>query len=225
MKLINKDIGNQPKSLVAYKQTLGASYEGYREKEDLRKTLLNEQGALCCYCMSRIKNDFNTTSIEHYIPQKQYPDKSLTIAEHESQALNYANLLLACNSDELNKCSEKKGNKKFAANPLDKRSIIQMGYRRDGRIFSTNKDIESDIKELELNKENSTLLKSRAEIIELELANFEKEMSRKKTGSPWTKQDYQRKIDSLNSKIGNQFKPFVQAVIYLLEQKQAKAPN
>ena len=50
-------------------------------KADLRKSLLEEQGYLCAYCMRRIHDDHNEVKIEHYEPRN---------AQNE---LDYSNLL------------------------------------------------------------------------------------------------------------------------------------
>lgn len=83
MKYINKEI--EPRSLRHYRSNdPNPTYEDYREKDDLRKALLAEQGDICCYCMQRIK--IGKMKIEHWKPQS-------TI---KSLQLDYKNLLGAC---------------------------------------------------------------------------------------------------------------------------------
>ena len=52
MRYIRK--GDSPESLLRYARNKNAYYDGYREKDDVREQLLQEQGYLCGYCMRRI---------------------------------------------------------------------------------------------------------------------------------------------------------------------------
>jgi hypothetical protein len=52
MKWIEKNLKNEPKSLRLHRQKSVSNYDNYAEKDDLRRALLEEQGYLCCYCMS-----------------------------------------------------------------------------------------------------------------------------------------------------------------------------
>lgn len=54
MKYIKK--GKPPKSLIDYKRTPDATYEGCN-KDDIRICLIAEQGAICAYCMGRISRE------------------------------------------------------------------------------------------------------------------------------------------------------------------------
>ena len=55
MKWIEKNIQNEPKSLRLHRQKSFSDYSNYAEKDDLRKALLEEQGYICCYCLSRVQ--------------------------------------------------------------------------------------------------------------------------------------------------------------------------
>ena len=39
--------GNEPDSLTKYRKKKFAYYDGYKDKDDIRKNLLEEQGYLC----------------------------------------------------------------------------------------------------------------------------------------------------------------------------------
>ncbi len=54
-------------------------------KNIVRDSLIEEQGAICCYCGKRVHKDHNTT-IEHLKPRSKYPD----------DIFNYGNLLASC---------------------------------------------------------------------------------------------------------------------------------
>ena len=58
------------------------------EKPDLHEALIQEQGAVCCYCGRRITRA--GSHIEHFRPRTAYPDR----------ALDYSNLLASCQRNE-----------------------------------------------------------------------------------------------------------------------------
>lgn len=69
MKQINKN--QEPQSLQEHRLKWFADYDNYLQKEELRESLLKEQGHICCYCMQRIKKD--KMKIEHWRSQDEYP--------------------------------------------------------------------------------------------------------------------------------------------------------
>lgn len=62
--------------------------DGAKRRKNLRQQLVEEQGAICCYCMRRIS--VNTSHIEHFWPKDVFLDKDL----------NYDNLFASCNGVE-----------------------------------------------------------------------------------------------------------------------------
>lgn len=76
--------GKEPLSLTEYKKQPYAYYDGCN-KDDIRSSLLREQGYLCAYCMRRINKEH--MKIEHW-----RPEKVLT----EAQKLDYRNMLGVC---------------------------------------------------------------------------------------------------------------------------------
>ena len=85
----------EPQSFTTYRLTQDASYANIPStvKDDLKKSLLEEQGYLCAYCMSRIS--LEKMKIEHFLPQSVYP----------SESLEYSNLLAVCRGYE-GECSQ-----------------------------------------------------------------------------------------------------------------------
>ena len=90
MIFINKR--NIPSVFFKMKQAY-ANYDELHEKEktDLKKILIEEQGGLCAYCMSRI--ELQGATIEHYIPRNG-PNGNMSLS------LDYRNLFAI--SDKLN---------------------------------------------------------------------------------------------------------------------------
>ncbi len=110
-------------------------YEAYindnNNKKELKNILLNEQNALCCYCMGKISED--KMNIEHFKPKDKYKYK----------ALNYSNLLASCRTE--GQCDNNKGNKELIEffNPADNSKNIEnlISYNLQGEIIINNEYI------------------------------------------------------------------------------------
>jgi len=169
LKQINKT--KEPTSLTTYRASLSkdelfsqAKYENSPKDilNDLRKYLLEEQGFICCYCMSRI--DFPYTKIEHFKPRSIF----------RKNQLDYSNLFIVCCGKDIDKkkfkscitpnekynkenfyCDTKKDKKLL--NTINLLSCIEndIEYKKNGIIFSKNQDIDKELNEiLNLNYEN-----------------------------------------------------------------------
>lgn len=157
MKAIKK--GQEPRSLTKHRQTPHCDYGNYRskEKETLRGALVQEQGGLCCYCMSRITARSETMplsatmKIEHWQCQENYPLRQL----------DYANLLGACLGGEgmpkaHQHCDTRKGQQDLKFNPAEPAHGIQerIRYDPDGTIASRDEEFNRQLSEvLNLNLE------------------------------------------------------------------------
>ena len=139
MILIEK--GQEPASLLQYKQQQGAYYEGFSQKDNIKEALLNEQGHICAYCMKRITQA--TMTIEHYIPQ----------SIDENLALDYRNMLGVCLGNRGNTgqkeramtCDAHRGNTELTINPLDRSKVQMIKYNTDGTIYSEDEDTNKDL--------------------------------------------------------------------------------
>ena len=123
-------------------------------KAELRRSLLEEQGYLCAYCMRRIHED--DTKLEHYEPRN---------AQNE---MDYSNLLAVCNGNskgtslQHQHCDTKKANKHLHINPQNADHIDCISYRSDGTIYSSNDDFNNDLNfTLNLNDDHGYLKSSR----------------------------------------------------------------
>lgn len=81
----------EPDSLKIFNEkqkinNIAARYNGLDNQiiGDLRQKLVNAQGGLCCYCMSRITAQ--NSDIEHFLPETGFEDEQTV----------YSNLFLAC---------------------------------------------------------------------------------------------------------------------------------
>lgn len=134
---INKSI--EPRFLRSYKCQRYSSYDGL-DKNQLRECLLNEQGHLCCYCMSRIDED--NCTIEHWNCRAHFPD----------QQLDYSNLMACCIGNkgkppDKQHCGERKGAQCISCNPANREHHVEesIQYLLNGLIYSNNATLNNEI--------------------------------------------------------------------------------
>jgi uncharacterized protein (TIGR02646 family) len=135
----------EPNVLLQYRKTAGATYNGFQSvgrMKALRKSLVSEQGGICCYCMQRIRPTENAMKVEHWHSQ----------SEHDAEQLDYRNMLAACmgNQGEPNDeqhCDTLKGNKSLLRNPANPDHRIEdfIKYLGDGSIESSNQEFSNQL--------------------------------------------------------------------------------
>ena len=140
MRFIRKN--SEPESLTQYQKQVGAYYDGYDKKDDVREALLKEQGYLCGYCMKRLES-CNQVKIEHIVPQSR-------LLEDEKVALDYHIMIGVCYGNEGHPkreltCDAHRGNDDLTVSPFSEASISLIKYRSDGTIYSDNPDINKDL--------------------------------------------------------------------------------
>ncbi len=221
MKYISK--AKEPDSLKAYKGLESEDWQpsyGDMDKDDLRRSLLEEQGHLCCYCMNRI--GAGVSRIEHFLPQHTFREEEL----------NYSNLFLACSVSEglppsQQHCDIIKGDKlipKYISHP---RCSAYFRYNLDGEIlpFGSYTSIKSCVKNLDrLNAEQKTVLAT----IELLNLNTERLESQRKSvicelfkrlgglGKDRIEQEIQ---EYENKDDDGKFKSFCEVVLHFLNER------
>jgi uncharacterized protein (TIGR02646 family) len=100
-------------------------------KDSLRKSLCEEQGYLCCYCMQRIEPSISNMHIEHWQCQDNFPGRQL----------DYKNLLGACENSRGKKkasqyCAIKKDNGNLQFSPAEHDIETMIKYTPSGTIKS-----------------------------------------------------------------------------------------
>lgn len=146
----------EPKKLLEYRKHPDASFDAMDAdvKEQLRESLLSEQGHLCAYCMCRL-SEKGDVKIEHWEPR------------NSSNELDYNNLLAVCRGNEGHPvreqtCDTKKGNAVISVSPLKRSQMECIYYTSDGKIHSRDQVADNDIQYvLNLNKENGNPLRGR----------------------------------------------------------------
>lgn len=188
MRYIRK--GEGPESLLKYAKNKNAYYDGYQEKDDVRKQLLQEQGYLCGYCMRRIKSE-RETKIEHMVSQS-------SLKENPRAALDYKIMLGVCYGNESNDKEKKRSYHQLTcdahrknldlkvASPFDKTCIGKIRYEADGTITSDDTDLEKDLNvTLNLNYDgNAVYLKQNRRAV---LDAYKEKLRRMKAKGQWNK--------------------------------------
>lgn len=149
--------GEQPGTLIEYKKTRGAYFDGMpiETKDHVRTALIAEQHHLCAYCMRRIKNDRNLVKIEHFISRN-----------NQGLSLDYNNLLLCClgniGNDKSQCCDSRKGEKSLKFNPANPAHSIEnhIEYKSNGRIFSSDEEFNNELNDI-LNLNHKIFVKAR----------------------------------------------------------------
>jgi uncharacterized protein (TIGR02646 family) len=202
--------GREPQSLLEHRLKSFADYDNYSEKDELRESLLAEQGHICCYCMQRISAD--RMKIEHWQSQDEY----------EELQLDYNNLLGACEGGQgspshLQHCDTKKGNTEITINPLDNHRNCEdvIRYLGNGEISDDDITINNELNQV-LNLNMQTLTNNRKEVLELVLKQLKSQHSK----GDWTEAILNKKIQQWSDRQKDgKYKPYCQIVIYHLKKK------
>ena len=113
-------------------------YFNRMDKARVRQALIAEQKGLCAYCMCRVVNSGNSTTIEHLIP----------LSKSKAGALNYQNWLAVCKGGQnipirsgrrIICCDAKKSNTITTLTPLKRHQMDRIAYYDDGSIYYTDK--------------------------------------------------------------------------------------
>lgn len=212
MRTIQK--GSEPQSLVQHRAAQHGTYENFSSKEDLRKALVRDQGAICCYCMGRIKPTEAKMKIEHFKCQKNHPDL----------ALIYSNLFGACNGNEgenkkFQHCDTKKADldfcKELVNTPYRLEDLIK--YEADGRISSEDQALDKDLNEV-LNLNYGLLKENRKNTLAAFLSVFQSKNFKDKTAKKATLERWLADWKGEQSP-NSELRPYCQVVIYWLEKR------
>ena len=208
MKYIIKQ--SSPTSLENYKKEIGACFDELPKivKDELRHSLFDEQGGICCYCGKRISDNY-TSVIEHLYPRglKQYVHLQL----------EYTNLLCSCDggvSDRTGKskaekrkfpsyCDDKKNNRVLKVHPLCIDCEKKFGYDEEGQIYGLTPEAGETIEILGLDC---------ATLVNLRKAAIEPYVEQQQSDSEWN-----QIIERLKKKTNGIFSSFCFAVIYYIK--------
>lgn len=222
MKQITKN--SEPRSLVQHRAN-GGTFENL-PKDEVRNSLLEEQGHICCYCMKRIPQKLKHEEIE-----KNYPSSKIEHVKCQSQnsdqELNYSNMLLACNGNHgspkiMQTCDTYKGEMDLSFNPADTRRNIEslIRYRANGEIFSDDETIDNELNSV-LNLNTKDLVDIR-EVFYKEIQQRIILEGKKRKGKDIQKRFYENEREKLLTQNSGKYIPYSMVGVYLIEKKLSK---
>jgi uncharacterized protein (TIGR02646 family) len=210
----------EPNSLLQHRASQFANFDNipFATKEELRQSLLSEQGHICCYCMKRIPEHTSPyMKVEHYKCQDNFGALQLT----------YTNLFGACTGNEgqpkiKQTCDTKKGNSELTISPTSTLPICEtlFKYNAEGEISSItdNADLNRQLNEV-LNLNMQTLKDGRSEIyLEVqERVRLESKRTKKDKAS-FVKFLEQERVKWLE-RTDNKHRPCCSVAVYYLTKK------
>ncbi len=208
----------EPNSLLQHRASQFANFDNIplATKEELRQSLLSEQGYICCYCMKRIPEHTSPyMKVEHYKCQDNFGALQLT----------YTNLIGACTGNEgqpkiKQTCDTKKGNSELTISPNSTLPICEtlFKYNAEGEISSItdNADINRQLNEV-LNLNMQTLKDGRREIY-LQVQGRVIQESKKSNKASFVKFLEQEKAKWLE-RTENKHRPYCSVALYYLTKK------
>jgi len=205
--MVHIEKGVEPRSLAEYREsTPNASYGGLPTdvKDDVRASLLIEQGSICAYCMERTKHA--TTTIEHSLPQ----------SVDGARDLDYSNMLGVCPGNEgypysKQTCGCRRKNLPLTINPHEKTYIDTISYAPNGQITS-NVDVVNDDINNALNLNVSFLIRNRKAALDI----LKKELHRRRASGSWKPlaEKYMAKLSEADMK-----RPYCGVLLWYLRSK------
>lgn len=211
MRKISK--GTEPISLGHYRSSIAIAgmkkpniYEDFREKNILRKQLLEEQGYICCYCMGRIGE--HNSKIEHFQSQSGF----------RKRQIDYANLFVSCKGGEGTKmqhCDTAKGNTLLVHIDLLRMINNEIKYFKNGRIQSA---VSTETTVSDLTIEMKSVLKLNTDILIKNRKQTYNDFTNKLRGK-CTRTNLQKAIDSYRDKQQGKYAPYSEMMVYLLSTK------
>jgi len=202
---------DEPRSSREHRTNAHATYDNHPSKDELRLSLVAEQRGLCCYCMSRIKSDFDSMKIEHWQCQHEYVHREL----------DYTNLLGACKGGEGNPphkqhCDTRKGSADLKWNPADPTHAIdsRINYSPDGSIGSNDEVFDQQLENI-LNLNIALLKNNRKGVLDAIVIWWKSEKARRK--GPVPKAIFERQIEMFLARSTRQ--PFCGVAVWWLRQR------
>lgn len=211
MILIKKN--KEPIEWKRYRTTPGAKYKSI---DALYKSLIDEQGYICAYCMRRIPTRDKVSNenhrIEHVLSRDNHPDKQL----------DYSNMVICCpgHIDTEDHCDKKKSSADISFSPTDSTFIDTLSYDSNGNIKSSNSNYDKELNDI-LNL-NAGLLKINRKSVLTEIVTRIKTYT--KNGKSLDKSFINKMIDKYSSMKADEdghlkYLPYCGVAIYYLKKK------
>lgn len=206
---------SEPVEWVEIKKTPGITYED-ADKTELRKSLYNEQGGLCAYCMRKIniENRLTQTRIEHIKP------RTISIEEGcVEETLQYNNMVLCCDGDiagdGIYHCDRSKEDKRISFNLFNNIVFDTISYStKNGQIKSSNDVYDKEFNDI-LNLNHPRLMTNRLAVIKALITELGKKQ--------WKKKDLKDKLECYTNKTSDgTFREYCGVTIWFLKKMLRK---
>ncbi len=206
---------SEPVEWVEIKKTPGITYED-ADKTELRKSLYNEQGGLCAYCMRKIniENRLTQTRIEHIKP------RTISIEEGcVEETLQYNNMVLCCDGDiagdGIYHCDRSKEDKRISFNLFNNIVFDTISYStKNGQIKSSNDVYDKEFNDI-LNLNHPRLMANRLAVIKALITELGKKQ--------WKKKDLKDKLECYTNKTSDgTFREYCGVTIWFLKKMLRK---
>lgn len=204
------DKGPEPPSWTQRRKTPGALYEA---TDDLRLSLIKEQGYLCAYCQRRILFEPGRptdTRIEHVKSRKT----------HTQLQLDYRNMVLCCDGNLPGgpHCDRSKGERDLELDLFRQEDIDTLRYSsKDGTIKSVNEDYDAELNTI-LNLNQQTLRRNRVGALDGVI-----ETLGRRGKYEWTKGDISKMKMAFEEKDGKgRYREYNGIILWFLDRKLKK---
>lgn len=222
MKQIIKN--KEPRSLTEHRAK-GGDYSNLH-KNELRDSLLEEQGYICCYCMRRIPKKLNEKEIKSHFPDCKIEHVKCQ-SENPDLELNYNNLVMACNGNhgfprKIQTCDTFKGERDLSFSPADTNKNVEnvIKFKANGEIFSDDETVNRELNEvLNLNTKN---LKDIREVFYKDIQGRIILEGKRRKGKDIQKKFYEREKQNLLALKDEKFDPYCMVGVYLINKKLKK---
>lgn len=160
MILITKQ--KEPDEWTKFRLTPGVDYQAMPE---LVRSLYEEQGYICAYCMRRIPHHDAISNEDHRV------EHILCREKHKDKKLNYSNMVICCpgHIGMEDHCDKKKGNEDITLSPMEPGFINTLSYTSNGEIKSSDNTYDQELNNI-LNLNTQLLAQNRKAMLD-EIAN------------------------------------------------------
>ena len=146
---------------------LRAVFDDLRVKSEIKDALLQEQHNLCAYCMSRISNEYNCMSIEHWSPLSNQKGNVLSFENYLGVCTGGKNLDIPKGEHRIICCDASKGENEITIDPRNQEMMDLIYYDNEGILLikesqefdraELQKDIDQTLKLNGILREDHTL--------------------------------------------------------------------
>lgn len=210
----------EPNSLLQHRAQQFANFDNIPNatKEELKQSLLLEQGHICCYCMRRIPEKSSPyMKVEHYKCQDHF----------QGLQLDYRNLFGACAGNEgqpkkLQTCDTKKANENLTINPINTNPSCEtlFKFNSEGEMSSISDDeaVNRQINVI-LNLNMQSLKDARKEVYYAVQERVRAESKRTKKDKSAFLRFLNHELKVWQNKTDGKYKPYCLVAIYYLTKK------